>query len=175
MGHIPQQALGQYAGQRGYVHLDKVWEVAVEHLLKGIADRGVIAPDREDAPAAQEVEVSLAVPVFEVLPACPLVCLVEADGPEHPDHLLVEGAHAGYSAPTHAQRKGPRSRGSFSAPGPVTRSFASRTREFQGLSPGAIEMPQAKLTLYAVVPRPGSENRPKQGYRYKYGRAAADT
>ena len=136
----------------------------------------MIAPDGEDAPAAQEVEVSLAVPVVEVLSACPPVCLVEADGLEHPDHLLVEMARMqGIALRLTVSEKVRDLEGRSQLQARLRGRSHPRTREIQGLLPGAIEMPQAQLIFYTGVPPPAAPDRRKQSYRYKYGRAAADT
>jgi hypothetical protein len=66
----------------------------------------------------------------------------EADGLERPDHLIVEMACAGDSAPTHA--------------GEQLRDFQGQAPEFKGIVAGAMEMPQVRLIFCAAVPSPAA-------------------
>jgi hypothetical protein len=52
----------------------------------------VIASDREDAEAREQVEVALILAVVQILALAPLEADVEADGLQHPDQLLVQMA-----------------------------------------------------------------------------------
>ena len=90
--HLPQQPFGQNAGQRRDVHLHEIWQVAVENVLQRIAHARIVAAEREDAKAAQQIEITVAGPVEKILAAAGLEADVEADGLEHPHHLLVEMA-----------------------------------------------------------------------------------
>ena len=90
--HKPQQALGQNAGENRYVHLHEIGQFAVEHGIESVANCRMITPDGEHTPPAQKVEILRALLVVQILPDAALVSLIEPNGPEHMDHLLVEMA-----------------------------------------------------------------------------------
>ena len=92
MRHECQQALGQNTGKCRHAHLHKVGQLAVKHGIEGFANRRVITPNAEHAPAAQQIEILLAVLVVQILPDTTLIPLVEADSLEHMHHLFVEMA-----------------------------------------------------------------------------------
>ncbi len=52
----------------------------------------MITSDGEHAPATQKVEIPLAVLIVQILPGTALVSLIETNGLEHMDHLLIEMA-----------------------------------------------------------------------------------
>ncbi len=92
-GEFLGEGLGEEAGKDRAVHLNHVGEIEFEDVPDGLLDGGVVATDVEDAVAAEEVEVVLAVQVVEVGALGPGVDLVEADGAldlhEGPVHVLV--------------------------------------------------------------------------------------
>src|SRR4051794_18487959 len=90
VGHVTQQTFRHDAGQNRDVHLDQIREVAVENFFEGIANGGMIAPDRKYAPAAQQIKVTLAVFVVKVLRLRPLISSVKSDRLQNPNHLCVE-------------------------------------------------------------------------------------
>jgi len=73
--------------------LNHVGEVEFENILDGFLEGGMVATDIEDAVAAEEVEVVLAIEVVEVGAFSPGVDLVETDGTlnlhEGAVHVLV--------------------------------------------------------------------------------------
>src|SRR5437588_254487 len=70
--------------------LNGIGKLCVEHLLECIAQRGMIAPEREHPPAAEQVEILAALRIIKVLPTCTLILAVESDGPQQAHHLLVQ-------------------------------------------------------------------------------------
>src|SRR5260221_7239460 len=67
VGHAREQPLGQNAGERRHVHLHKIGKLRVENAFQRLAERRMIASDREDAKAAQQVEIASAVAIVEIL------------------------------------------------------------------------------------------------------------
>lgn len=65
--NVLDQPFCEHTGEGGNVELHEVGQIAVEHALQGGAKRRVIAADREDAEAAQKVEIAGAVAVEQVL------------------------------------------------------------------------------------------------------------
>ena len=63
-----EQPLGQHAGQRRRVELRQVGEIGVDHVVNGLADDRMVAPQREHPEASEHVEVFAAVLVVEVGP-----------------------------------------------------------------------------------------------------------
>ena len=89
IGHEFEQPLGQHAGQGRDVELHEIGQVAVEHALQGLAQRRMVAADRKNAKAAQQIEIARAVAIEEVLALPLLKADVVADGLEHPHQLLI--------------------------------------------------------------------------------------
>ena len=92
IGHVFEQPLGQHAGQRRDVELHEIGQVAVEHALQRVAQRRMVAADREHAKAAQQVEIARAVAIEQILALALLKADVVADGLEHAYQLLVQVA-----------------------------------------------------------------------------------
>ena len=90
--HIFQQPLGQHAGERRDVKLHEIGQVAVEHALQRRAQRRMIAADRKNAKPAQQVEITHAVAIEEVLALPLLKADVVTDGLENAYELLVQMA-----------------------------------------------------------------------------------
>ena len=90
VGRKREQLLGEHAAEQRHAQLRQVAGSRRHHLL----DRGdrlrVVAPDREHAVAAEQVEVALAVGVDQMraLPSAPH--LVEAQRAQDPPHLRVQ-------------------------------------------------------------------------------------
>ena len=81
IGREREQPLGQQAGKDRQVHLHEIGQIAVEHAVQGFAQPRMVAADREDAPAAEEIEIAVAGAVVEILPvplrkptSKPIVC-----------------------------------------------------------------------------------------------------
>jgi hypothetical protein len=89
---MTQQSLGQDAGQRRDVHLNKIGQVAVEDVFERVAHIRIIAADREDAKAAQQVEIARVGAVEQILAATGLEADVKSDGLEDSHHLVVQMA-----------------------------------------------------------------------------------
>ena len=87
------ESFGEEAGENGAVHLDHIGEVEFKDVTNGFLDGGMVATDVEDAVAAEEVEVVLAVEVVEVGAFTAGVDLVKAYGAldlhERAVHVLV--------------------------------------------------------------------------------------
>ena len=86
------QALGQQPGERRHVELHEARQFRVEHALERVAQRRVIAPDREHAVAAQQVEIFRALAVEQILPGAAAEADIVAQRLQHAHHLLVEVA-----------------------------------------------------------------------------------
>ena len=91
-GTCSQQPLRQNAGERRDVHLHEIGQFGVEHALQRLAQRRMIAADREHAKAAQQVEIACPVAIVEILALPFLEADIVADGLKHADHLLVQVA-----------------------------------------------------------------------------------
>ena len=91
-GRIVQQPLGQDAGQRRNVHLHKVGKIAREDARQRVAKAGMVAADAEHAPAAQQIEVTRARAVKQVLTGAAAKAEIVADGTQHAYHRLVHMA-----------------------------------------------------------------------------------
>ena len=84
------ESLGEETGENGTVHLDHIGEIKFEDVLDGLLDGGVVAADIEDAVAAKEVEVVLAVEVVEVSPFGPSINFIEPDGALNLDESTID-------------------------------------------------------------------------------------
>ena len=73
------ESFGEEAGENGAVHLDHIGEVEFKDVTNGFLDGGMVATDVEDAVAAEEVEVVLAVKIVEVSAFCAGIDLIESD------------------------------------------------------------------------------------------------
>ena len=73
------ESLGEETGENGAVHLNHIGEIEFENVLDGLLDGGVVAADIEDAVAAKEVEVVLAVEIVEVGTFCAGINFIKAD------------------------------------------------------------------------------------------------
>ena len=87
---MPQQPLGQDAGERRHIHLDEIGQVAVEHVLERVAHMRMVAAEREHAEAAQQVEIAGVGVVKKILAPAGREADVEADGLQHPHHLFIQ-------------------------------------------------------------------------------------
>src|SRR3954469_1620937 len=90
MRHEREQPLGEQARKRRDIHLNQIGQIGVEHALERSAYCRMIAPDREHAIAAQQINIPLTLAIVEVLSLSLAKADVIPDGPEHPHHLLVE-------------------------------------------------------------------------------------
>jgi len=73
------ESFSEEAGENGAVHLHHVGKVQFENVANGFLDGGMVATDVEDAVAAEEVEVVLAVEIVEVSAFCAGIDFIEAD------------------------------------------------------------------------------------------------
>ena len=92
------EALRQQSGKRRHVELHETRQFRVEHALERVAQRRVIAPDREHAVAAQQVEIFRALAVEQILPGAAAEADIIAQRFQHAHHLLVEMTRVGGKA-----------------------------------------------------------------------------
>src|SRR5437016_7728654 len=90
MGNTCKEPLCQNAGECGDVKLDKVGQVCVEDVFKDVAHYRMIAPERKYAPAAEQVDILVSAPIIEILALSADEADIVSDGPQDPDHLLVQ-------------------------------------------------------------------------------------
>ena len=81
------QHLGDQAAQQAAIHPNQVGHILAHDLLKDRLHFGMIPPQRENAPAGEQIEVFIPLGVPKVGPFAADVALVEADGLEN----LYEG------------------------------------------------------------------------------------
>ena len=74
------ESFSEEAGENGAVHLNHVGEVEIQDIADRFLNRGVIATNVEDAVAAEEVEVVLAVEIVEVGAFSAGIDFIKADG-----------------------------------------------------------------------------------------------
>src|SRR6185437_886087 len=90
IGRARQQALGEDAGERGYVHLNKIGEFAIEHALEHFTQSGMIASDGKGSIAAQQVEIANAITIIKILGIAAAKADVVSDRLENAHHLFVQ-------------------------------------------------------------------------------------
>lgn len=73
------KGFGEETGENGAVHLHHIGEVEFKDVANGFLNRGMITADVENAVAAEEVEVVLAVKIVEVSAFCAGIDFIEAD------------------------------------------------------------------------------------------------
>ena len=120
----PAAASASSPASGGAVELGQVGQVGVEHVVHGLADHRVVAPEREHAEAGQHVEVVVAVLVVEVGALGPGVDLVE------PDRRAASAAAAGSGA--RGAGRTARRRARRSRPGRSKRPAGARRRARTG-------------------------------------------
>ena len=92
IGRFRQQPLRQNARQSRNIHLHEVRQFGVENAFQGGPQGRMIAADAEHAETAQQIEIARPGPVIEILADAAPKADVVADGPQHPDHLLIQEA-----------------------------------------------------------------------------------
>ena len=75
-----EERLAEQPAHQRAIHLHHVGQVEVQRVVHGLGDDGMVAPDVEDAVAAEKIEVFVAFVVVEVGSLRPDVHPVEADG-----------------------------------------------------------------------------------------------
>jgi methyl coenzyme M reductase subunit C len=90
-----QQRLREQSAEQRAIHLHHVRQIHLQHITDGLLHRGVVAPDIEDAVAAEKIEIVVPVEIDEVAPVRMRIHLVEPDDPLDGDQrgiqvLLVE-------------------------------------------------------------------------------------
>src|SRR5205807_282251 len=78
--------------QERAIHLHHVRQIEIEHIADRLFHDGMIAPDVENAEAAQEVEIRRVIHVVEIRALGPRIDLVETDHPLHGDERAVKVA-----------------------------------------------------------------------------------
>src|SRR5258707_13298743 len=87
-----EQPFRQHAGERRDVELDQIGQIRIEDALERFTQRGMIAPDREHAVSAQEVEIFVAFAVEQILSGAAAEPNIIPNRAEDANHLLVEMA-----------------------------------------------------------------------------------
>ena len=87
-----QQPLGQQARKDRQIHLDEIGQIAVDHAVQGFAQPRMVAADREDAEAAEQIEIAVAGAVVEILSGAAAKADVEADRVQDAHHHVVHVA-----------------------------------------------------------------------------------
>ena len=90
--HVAGEALGEQAGEQGHVELHQAGELAAQHLLERAGHGRMVAPEREHAEPAQQIEIALAVGVEQMRPLGAHVVHGEAEGAQDAQQLRVEMA-----------------------------------------------------------------------------------
>jgi hypothetical protein len=85
-----EQSFGKDARQRRDIHLDQIRKIVIEDGLEGIADARMVASQRKDALAAEEIEIALVVPVEQVGALRLAEADVVAERLQDPHHLTVQ-------------------------------------------------------------------------------------
>src|SRR5262249_30185714 len=65
--NVREQLLGKNAGERRYIHLHEIGKFAVKNTFQRVAHRRMDAPDRKHPKAAEEIEITGALAVVEIL------------------------------------------------------------------------------------------------------------
>ncbi len=89
-GCAREQLLGEHAAEQRDAELREVAGARRHHVLHGGDHFWVIAAEREDAVAAEEVEIALTVAVDEVRALATDPCLLETERPQDAAHLRVQ-------------------------------------------------------------------------------------
>jgi hypothetical protein len=84
------ESFGEEAGEDGAVHLHHVGEIEFKDVTNGFLDGGMVATDVEDAVAAEEVEVVLAVKIVEVSAFCAGIDFIKADRSLNFDECTID-------------------------------------------------------------------------------------
>ena len=82
--------LGQQPAEERAIHLHHVGQIEIEHVADRFLHRGMVAPDIEDAVAAQEIEIGGVIHVVEIRALGPRIDLVETDDALRGDEGAVE-------------------------------------------------------------------------------------
>ena len=91
-GHVAGEALGEQAGEQGHVELDQSGQLAAQHLLERAGHGRVVAPEREHAEPAQQIQVAVAVGIEQMRPLGTHIIHGEAEGAQDAQQLRVEMA-----------------------------------------------------------------------------------
>ena len=86
------QLLRDQAGQQRAIHAHQVRHVARQHLFEDRANAGMIAAQREHAPAGQKIQIAMAIGIEEPFALAANIAFVEADGADHPDEGRIQMA-----------------------------------------------------------------------------------
>ena len=73
------ESFGEEAGENGAVHLHHIGEIEFENVTNGFLNGGMITADVENAVAAEEVEVVIAVEIVKVSAFCAGIDFIESD------------------------------------------------------------------------------------------------
>ncbi len=92
VGRAPEQLLGQHPAQQRHAELRQVAGARGHDLLDRGDRRGVVAPDREHAIAAEQVQIALTGGVDQMRALAPRPRSVEPERAQDPAHLRVQVA-----------------------------------------------------------------------------------
>ncbi len=92
IGRLGEQPLCQHAGERRHVHLHEVGQFRVQDAFERGPQCRMVPADAEHPEAAEEIEIARSGPVIEILADAAREADIVADGPEHPNHLLIKVA-----------------------------------------------------------------------------------
>ena len=82
-GRFLEQRFREQSRKQRAIHLHHIGQIEVEHVADRLFDRGMVAPDIEDAVAGEKIEVIAAIAIVEVRPFGACIDLVEADDALH--------------------------------------------------------------------------------------------
>jgi hypothetical protein len=87
---VRRELLGDQAAEQAAIHAHEVRHVLAHELVQDGLDLRVVSPQREDAPAGEQIEVLVSVGVPEVAAFAADVGFIEADRLEHLDERGVD-------------------------------------------------------------------------------------
>ncbi len=90
VGGAREQLLGEHAAEQRHPELRQVPGARGHHLLDRCNRLGVVAPDREHAVAAEQVQIALPVGVDQMCALAARPYLVESERAQDPPHLRVQ-------------------------------------------------------------------------------------
>ena len=88
-----EQSLRQHAGEHGNVELHEIGQIAGDHIDQRVADRRMVAAEREHAPTAEQIEIAVARAVIKIRPNAARKTNVVADRLQnaHPHFVEIFG------------------------------------------------------------------------------------
>ncbi len=87
---VREQTFAKQPREQRDVHLHQIRQVRPQHVDQRLLDHRMIAAHREHAKPGQQIEIAGARLIVEVRTLGAYVVTIEADRPEHADHLRIE-------------------------------------------------------------------------------------